>query len=91
MGERSGGFIDALVRLPKGEDHIYEVKVTATASGAIREALGQLLEYGYHSTSLNPTKLVVVAPPELDKAAKAYLQRLRAKFSLPLDYLRLEA
>src|SRR6185437_15024917 len=52
-----GGFVDAVVMLQKRQCWSYEVKVTQTASDAIRQGIGQLLEYAYREGAWNPQKL----------------------------------
>jgi hypothetical protein len=81
--ERS--FIDLAVN--KDELKIYfEIKIAPTAKQCIREALGQVLEYGIYPDSLRATKLVVVGdgPPTNDD--RKYLEYLREKFALPICY-----
>ncbi len=82
----SGGYIDMLVRKPGREHWLYEIKVTETASLAVRQALGQLLEYGFLANIWHPKRLVVVAEPPLDADTSAYIAMLREKFDLPLEY-----
>lgn len=85
----SGGWVDAILKNPNGEIWLYEIKVAPTASLAVREALGQLLEYGFQKGGWNPEKLWVVAEPDLDPGTAEYLLRLRKEFKLPIDYLQL--
>lgn len=85
----SGGWIDAVVKLPTGQVWLYEIKVAPTAASAIREAIGQLLEYGFRGSAWKPERLIVVAEPKLDSDSESYLKRLGEKFLLPLEYLQL--
>lgn len=82
----AGGRVDILVRHISGRPHLYEIKVASTAAQAVREALGQLLEYAYRKSGLHPERMVIVSEPELDAATDAYLAYLRAQFQLPLYY-----
>jgi len=81
-----GGFVDAVVKLSEQRFWIYEVKVSATASDAIRQALGQLLEYAFREGAWNPRKMFVVGEPALDAGSRKFLARLHSKFRLPIEY-----
>lgn len=85
----SGGWVDVVMRLPDGDVWLYEIKIARTASLAIREALGQLLEYGYRGSAWRPEKLFVVAEPELDAESASYLYLLQQKFQLRLEYVQI--
>ncbi|NVZ52420.1 hypothetical protein HX792_18900 [Pseudomonas sp. B6002] len=85
----SGGFADALVRVSDTRCFLYEVKVCSTAASAVREALGQLLEYAYRPMGLEPEKLFIVAEPVLDADTGQFLKRLNTEFGLKLEYLQL--
>jgi hypothetical protein len=85
----SNGLCDVL--LEKGGCRtIYEIKTSATARGCIREAMGQLLEYGFWPGGEAPSKLVVVGEPEMDSNAEKYLERLNEKFPAKISYLRID-
>ncbi|MCU0071280.1 hypothetical protein N8H71_06750 [Pseudomonas koreensis] len=86
----SGGYADALVRLSDSQCILYEIKVALTAASAVRQAMGQLLEYAFRSGRFEPEKLVIVAEPELDPVTEKFLQRLNDEFRLRLEYLRIE-
>jgi hypothetical protein len=64
----------------------YEIKTALSARECIRQALGQLLEYAYWPKAIPAIRLVVVGNPPLDKDAKIYIETLRAKFSIPIEY-----
>lgn len=81
-----GGFVDAVVRVSEKRYWIYEVKVVETASDAIRQAVGQLLEYGFREGAWNAQKIVIVAEPVLDTGSRKFLARLRKRFQLPVAY-----
>lgn len=55
-------------------------------SDAIRQALGQLLEYAYREGAWNPERLYVVGEAILDAGSKRFLRRLRDDFGLPIEY-----
>jgi len=81
-----GGFVDAVVKRNDKRYWIYEVKVSTTASDAIRQALGQLLEYAYREGAWNPERLYVVGEEPIDEKSRKFLSRLRAQFGMPIDY-----
>ncbi|NWB86954.1 hypothetical protein [Pseudomonas gingeri] len=87
----SGGYADMLVTRPGAGCLIYEIKVSHTALGAVREALGQLLEYAYVDSEhgFEADELIIVAEPELDSKTAEYLARLNAQFQLKLRYQHL--
>lgn len=66
---------------------IYEIKTSLLPRQCIRQAMGQLLEYGYWAGSPKITELVVVGPSEADGTIEAYLGIMRSQFGLPLRYL----
>jgi hypothetical protein len=80
-----GGMIDVMVMLP-ARTILYEIKTAATARGCIREALGQLLDYGFWSGASATTHLCVVGEPEPDASTEQYLERLSMNFPAPISY-----
>ena len=80
-----GTYIDVAVR-HNGEYTYYEIKTGLSAQSCIREALGQLLEYSHWPGALPAARLVIVGEPNLDDTAKDYLETLREKYSLSLEY-----
>lgn len=89
----SGGTFDVLVlsaqHRKQGGD-LYEIKVANSAASAVRQALGQLLEYAHRHPGLQPARLYVAAEPELDVATELYLSELRTHYGLPVHYHRIE-
>ncbi len=80
-----GGRIDVVVATETGFA-FYEVKVGVSARQAIREAVGQLLEYTFWPGTRRAERLVVVGEMELDGAGEEYLRRLRDDVGLGLEY-----
>ena len=80
-----GGRIDVLV-----EDGplriIFEIKIAMSARGCIREAVGQLLDYGCWPGIEKTDRLVVVGEPSLTPAENAYLAALNLNFPRPIEY-----
>jgi hypothetical protein len=87
----TGGRADAVVQLGEQRFALYEIKPAASASDAVRQAIGQLLEYGYRRGGLNPVSLTVVSDAALDPVTREYLQQLEARFGLKLNYLQVAA
>lgn len=86
----TGGFADAYVRLPDMRCYVYEIKIADTAARVVREAMGQLLEYSYRVSGLEPVKLFAVGEPSLDEGTSRFLGRLRGDFNLDITYLQIE-
>ena len=81
-------FVD--VRLTRGNETILiEVKSDNRPRYAIREALGQLLEYAYRSQQqgVSISEMVIVAPGELSELERRYVEDLRTTRQLPVRYL----
>jgi hypothetical protein len=84
-----GTLIDIVLKL-KNEYWFYEIKTALTPRACLREAIGQLLEYGFWPGAQEPTKFVIVGERPIDKEGEEYLRRLREHFSLPIDYEAIE-
>lgn len=82
------GKIDVAVKRPDGKFWFYEIKTSLSARGCIREALAQILEYGYWPGAIEPEKLFIVGEPELDDEARRYLELLQQRFHIPVAYRR---
>ena len=84
---REQAFVDVRVTT-KTEIILYEIKTALQPGLAIREALGQILEYAYHPARKYqlPVRLVIVGRRSLAEADEQYLERLRTEFQLPLSY-----
>ena len=66
----------------------YEIKVAPTARAAIREALGQLVEYAHWPANDRASRLIVVGEAVITDRESKYLNRLRTKYNIPLYYQR---
>ena len=86
----AGTRIDAVVRR-RDQHWFYEIKTARSPRVCIREALGQLLEYGYWPRGQDPavSRLVVVGEAPLGADGTEYLRRLTDGFNLPLEYMAL--
>lgn len=85
LGSGSGTSVDVVVRRPEGY-WFYEIKTAHSPRACIREALGQLLEYAFWPGSQEALRLIVAGESPLDEDGRKYLERLKTKFSLPIDY-----
>jgi hypothetical protein len=66
---------------------LFEIKTDLLPRQAIRQALGQLLEYGYRREQDDKAlDLVIVGRVEASAEDEAYLERLRSGFGLPITY-----
>jgi hypothetical protein len=90
---REGGFgpaqFDLVVR--NGQRTILvEMKAYADARKAIREALGQILEYAFFypktSNSVKDVDLFIVAPAPANEVVSNYMNLLRTRFTIPVRY-----
>lgn len=82
------GFVDIRLR-DKPRLVFVEIKPDARPRHALREALGQLLEYEFVSAADGepPTELVVAGPGELSQQDLDYLHHLQKRWSLPIRYV----
>ena len=82
-------FVDITVET-LSERILYEIKSDLAPRTVLRLALGQLLEYGFYSVSEANSRLcirlVAVGRTQLTQQDQAYLDALREKFNLPLEY-----
>lgn len=81
----SNNLVDCVAR--KQEDYIlFEVKTVNSVLGCIRQALGQIIEYALLDTSLIVKKLIIIGPASPNQNDLVYLQNLKDKLKLPLQY-----
>lgn len=82
-------FVDVLAE-DQNTVRLYEIKSELNSRTVLRHAIGQLLEYAYHGK--NETRqvvLVAVGRKKLEKADREYLNLLRHKFNLVIEYLEI--
>ena len=77
--------VDIVVK-DKNDFIFYEIKTSHTAKSAIREAIGQILEYSFFPDKQYAKKLVIIAPPKPTSDTKVYIKRLRKDFKIPIFY-----
>lgn len=83
-----GTSVDVVVQ-KAAEYWYYEIKTASSVRACLRQALGQLLEYAYWPGHKIPTRLFIAGEPALDEDGKAYLEILKTRFCLPLDYIQI--
>lgn len=83
--------VDVRVTTPD-EEILFEIKSDESPAAVIRQAIGQLLEYAYLSpkNSTRRLSLVIVGRKPLNAKERAYVERLKSDFGLPLSYLVVE-
>jgi hypothetical protein len=85
----SGGEIDFVIE--RSEGRIFaELKVSARVTTCVREAIGQLLEYGYFGMRDTPLELWVIGTGKCTARELAYLERLRTQLGIGLYYRRFD-
>ncbi len=80
-------FVDVRVRT-NTELLLFEIKSDLKPRVVIRLALGQILEYAFHPQRMQslPVRLIIVGRHPLSSEEQFYLDLLRQKFLLPLEY-----
>jgi hypothetical protein len=84
-----GGKVDAAVRT-KDEMIFYEIKVAPSARGALRESIGQILEYAYWPNVTRAAELVIVGEPPATAEVIEYLKHLRQILGVKIFYRQLQ-
>lgn len=74
-----------------GEYDLYEIKTTSDIRLCIREALSQLLEYGLYHTDIMVRNYYIVGSIVLTDDAQNYLNALRKKYHIPVNYIQVDA
>lgn len=77
--------VDVVVMVD-GETRFYEIKTSKFARIAIRQAVPQLLEYAFYPNQNRANVLVIVGPGEATTDDLAYIDHLRSRFGMPLEY-----
>ena len=81
----NNGSIDIVVER-SGEFWFYEIKTASTARACMRQALGQIMEYAFWPKNKNAEKIIIAGEPKATPTEKKYLEVLKMKFGLPIDY-----
>lgn len=81
------GYKSIDIVIDKGDHYEFtEIKTAGTAKECIRQAFGQLLEYGFFFEVDKPVKLVVVGEKRISKETSNYLHKLNKKLLIPISY-----
>jgi hypothetical protein len=67
-----------------------EIKVAPSVRAALREAMGQLLEYTHWPNDVRAKKWWVVSEQEPTAEDIAYINSLRSRYKLPISYRRID-
>ncbi len=80
-------FVDITV-YTETEIILYEIKTDIEARTAIRNALGQILEYAFHPQRKHslPVRLIIVGQSRLSQDDERYIRILQERCALRLDY-----
>lgn len=79
-------YVDISCQAPSGEKIFFELKTTQTVKSAIREAIGQLMEYNHYPNQNKADKLIIVTVLEPTKDDMQYLTGLRTIYHIPVYY-----
>lgn len=79
-------FVDIQAIDPEGNKIYFELKTADTVKLAIRQALGQLLEYNHYPNKNNADKLIIVTELEITQQDMQYLIGLRSRYNIPVYY-----
>lgn len=83
-------YVDIQAINPSGERIYFEIKTSTTVKAAIREALGQILEYNHYPNKNNAKKLIIVTECEAEQEDMQYLTGLRNVYRIPVYYQQFE-
>lgn len=76
--------IDIVVHNSKTDERYYFEIKTTSARNSIRESLGLILEYAHYPSENRANKLFIVSPEQPDEMDKAYLNKLRSQYNIPV-------
>lgn len=79
-------YVDIKCTDASGKKIFFELKTAQTVKSAIREALGQLLEYSHYPNTKKADKLIIVTKHEPEKDDIQYLTGLRTVYNIPVYY-----
>lgn len=79
-------FVDIQAIDPQGNKIYFELKTADSVRLAIRQALGQLLEYNHYPNKNNADKLIIVTELEITQQDMQYLIGMRSRYNIPVYY-----
>lgn len=83
-------FVDIQATDSQGNKIFFELKTAGTVKLAIRQALGQLLEYNHYPNKNNADKLIIVTELEITTQDMQYLTGMRSRYNIPVYYQRFD-
>ncbi len=84
-----GGRVDVAVETPDGF-LFCEIKVASHVRAAVREAIGQLLEYAHWPDKCRAKKWWILSEADPSPEDIAYIRSLRTRYGLPFFYRRID-
>ena len=87
--EHSSGYgANRIDIVAKDQDRLifYEIKTYSSIRVSVREAIGQLIEYGYYPNRKNAAEFVIVSHLPADSHTISYFKHLREQLNLPIYY-----
>lgn len=79
-------YVDISCINSEGKKIFFELKTAQTVKAAIREAIGQLMEYNHYPNENRAEKLIIVTTHEPEKEDIQYLTGLRTIYHIPVYY-----
>lgn len=79
-------YVDVKATDKNGNKIFFELKTVTTVKSAIRQAIGQLLEYNHYPNKNKADKLIIVTSHEPEHEDMQYLMGLRAVYNIPVWY-----
>lgn len=79
-------YVDIKAKDQQGYQIFYELKTAVTVRVAIRQALGQLLEYNHYPITKKADKLIIVTSSKPKNEDIQYLNGLRRIYNIPVYY-----
>lgn len=79
-------YVDITCNDSSGKKIFFELKSVQTVKAAIREALGQLMEYNHYPNDNRADKLIIVTAHKPEKEDIQYLTGLRTIYKIPVFY-----
>lgn len=79
-------YVDISCQEPSGKKIFFELKTAQTVKLAVRQAIGQLMEYNHYPNQNKADKLIIVTVLEPTKDDIQYLTGLRTIYHMPVYY-----
>ena len=79
-------YVDIKAVASNGQTIFFELKTATNVKNAIRQALGQLLEYNHYPNCNKADKLIIITASEPNTTDIQYLTGLRQIYKIPVYY-----